>query len=76
MEVVECAFDEDELAFYKAIEKKVEVTINKYVKTGSMMQNYTCVMVLLLRLRQGEDTHFLSQIVCTDANRTLFLLII
>jgi SNF2 family DNA or RNA helicase len=54
IEVIECDFDEDERAFYTALEEKTTLTMNKFIKRGEVMSNYTQVMVLLLRLRQGE----------------------
>ncbi len=53
IEIVPCEFDIEEQAFYDALVAKVELTLNKFIKSGDMMKNYTCVMVLLLRLRQG-----------------------
>lgn len=53
IEVVECIFDEDERAFYSAMEAKTSLTMNKFIAKGSVMQNYTSVLILLLRLRQG-----------------------
>ncbi|KAK5228275.1 hypothetical protein LTR72_002158 [Exophiala xenobiotica] len=47
------AFNEDELTFYKALETKAQIQINKYIQKGSMGQNYSHALVLLLRLRQA-----------------------
>ncbi|KAG8736436.1 hypothetical protein FRC10_009318 [Ceratobasidium sp. 414] len=52
---VYCEFDEDELAFYKALEQKTSLTLNKFVRAGTVMSNYTSVLLLLLRLRQACD---------------------
>ena len=57
VEVVECDFDQDERAFYSALEEKTTLTMNKFIKRGEVMSNYTQVMVLLLRLRQGAFPH-------------------
>lgn len=46
-------FAPEELEFYKALEKKERLKFNKYVKAGTVMQNYTAVLVILLRLRQA-----------------------
>lgn len=54
LEIVECDFDNDEREFYAALEAKTNLTMNKFMKQGEVMRNYTEVMVLLLRLRQGE----------------------
>ncbi|CAE6538065.1 unnamed protein product [Rhizoctonia solani] len=55
VETVMCAFDEDERAFYQALEQKTELTLNKFIKAGTVMKNYTSVLLLLLRLRQACD---------------------
>lgn len=51
-----CEFDEDEREFYDALEKKIALTINKFMKGGAQMPNYTSMLVLLLRLRQGVSS--------------------
>ncbi|WVQ77121.1 hypothetical protein IAR50_006804 [Cryptococcus sp. DSM 104548] len=53
VQVMPCPFDEDERAFYDALEKKTSITFNKFVKSGSATANYTSVLTLLLRLRQA-----------------------
>ena len=55
-----CEFDTDEREFYFALENKVGKAMQKFVKNDEVMRNYTNVMVLLLRLRQG--------IICFDDN--------
>ena len=45
-------FSEDERAFYNALESKTQLQVNKYLKNGTLGQNYSGVLVLLLRLRQ------------------------
>ncbi|KAH7337757.1 SNF2 family N-terminal domain-containing protein [Rhizoctonia solani] len=55
VETVMCKFDEDERAFYQALEQKTELTLNKFIKAGTVMKNYTSVLLLLLRLRQACD---------------------
>ena len=59
VQVVECDFEDDERAFYQALADKVALTFNKYLKAGAVMKNYTSVLTLLLRLRQGECLLFL-----------------
>jgi SNF2 family DNA or RNA helicase len=54
LEIVECDFDDDERDFYAALEAKTSLTMNKFIEQSGVMQNYTAVLVLLLRLRQGE----------------------
>ena len=46
-------FDEDELAFYKALESQTQLQFNKYLRAGTVGRNYSNVLVLLLRLRQA-----------------------
>lgn len=51
--VVVCEFDEEERAFYQALQDKMELAFNKFLDAGTVMSNYTAVLTLLLRLRQG-----------------------
>lgn len=53
--VAETVFDADQLAFYKALERQQRLRFNKYLKAGTVMQNYIHCLVLLLRLRQVCD---------------------
>ncbi|KAL1413004.1 hypothetical protein Q8F55_000753 [Vanrija albida] len=53
--VVECQFDDDEQAFYDALEHKTNLTMNRYLRSGTAMSNYTSVLSMLLRLRQACD---------------------
>lgn len=46
-------FSEDELGFYKSLEANAQIQINKYIQRGSIGQNYSHALVLLLRLRQA-----------------------
>jgi SNF2 family DNA or RNA helicase len=46
-------FDEDQQAFYKALESKTKLDFNKYMKAGTVGKNYSNILVLLLRLRQA-----------------------
>ncbi|KAI1775418.1 hypothetical protein F4818DRAFT_441514 [Hypoxylon cercidicola] len=46
-------FDEEQKAFYDALEKKQQLEINKFIKAGTMTRKYTYILVLLLRLRQA-----------------------
>jgi SNF2 family DNA or RNA helicase len=55
LDLVDCEFDDDERAFYDALNDKVQLTLNKFIKSGSVQNNYTSMLVLLLRLRQGEE---------------------
>ncbi|KAI0320422.1 SNF2 family N-terminal domain-containing protein [Amylostereum chailletii] len=53
IEVVPCEFDPEEREFYNALEGKIEAAMEKFMKAGDVMKNYTHVLVLLLRLRQA-----------------------
>lgn len=54
LQIVECEFDNTERAFYQSLEEKTNVTMEKFINKGEVMRNYTAVLVLLLRLRQGR----------------------
>ena len=54
--IVPCDFDEDERQFYSALENKIDEAMQKFVQNNEVMRNYTNVMLLLLRLRQGTPT--------------------
>lgn len=45
-------FSKDQCEFYKALETQSKIQFNKFVKTGTVGQNYSKALVLLLRLRQ------------------------
>ncbi|KAF3765713.1 hypothetical protein M406DRAFT_276391 [Cryphonectria parasitica EP155] len=46
-------FNEDQHAFYDALEQKQQIQFNKYIKGGKLSRVYTLILVLLLRLRQA-----------------------
>lgn len=46
-------FNDDERAYYDALERKQQIRFNKYLKQGSLSKVYTFILVLLLRLRQA-----------------------
>lgn len=52
-EIVHAVFNEDEQAYYTALENKAKLQFNKYVKAGTIGKNYSNILVLLLRLRQA-----------------------
>ena len=56
IEVVPCDFNNEEREFYNALENKIEEAMEKFIKAGDVMKNYTHVLVLLLRLRQGTTS--------------------
>ncbi|OAP65133.1 hypothetical protein AYL99_01105 [Fonsecaea erecta] len=46
-------FDQDQLEFYKALETRAQIQVNKYLQKGTLGRNYSHALVLLLRLRQA-----------------------
>lgn len=48
-----CVFSPEEQSFYKGLESKSRITLNKYLRQGTVSKNYAHVLVLLLRLRQA-----------------------
>ncbi|KIW18963.1 hypothetical protein PV08_03252 [Exophiala spinifera] len=55
-------FNEDELTFYKALEAKAQIQINKYIQKNTIGRNYSHALVLLLRLRQAAcHPHLVTQ---------------
>ncbi|KAF3315666.1 hypothetical protein TWF173_003241 [Orbilia oligospora] len=52
IELVHPVFNEDEQEIYNAVEQKVQLRFNRYIENGSVLRNYTYVLLLLLRLRQ------------------------
>jgi SNF2 family DNA or RNA helicase len=53
VEVVQCDFDPEEYSFYMALESKMSTEVDKLMNAGKAQNNYTHVLVMLLRLRQG-----------------------
>jgi len=45
-------FETDERAIYAALEARAQMQVNKFIKEGTLMKNYSVVLVLLTRLRQ------------------------
>ena len=66
LSIVPCEFDKDEREFYFALENKIDEAMQKFVRSGEVMKNYTNVMVLLLRLRQGISA---LMIMCATLSR-------
>jgi SNF2 family DNA or RNA helicase len=54
VETLFCEFDDDERAFYDALANKIEIAVSKFQRAGSLQANYTAILTLLLRLRQGS----------------------
>ncbi|RYP07773.1 hypothetical protein DL764_002320 [Monosporascus ibericus] len=53
VEKAEAVFDEDQQAFYNALESEQQLKFNKYLEVGTVGKNYAYILVLLLRLRQA-----------------------
>ncbi|GAA5972086.1 hypothetical protein JCM11641_002489 [Rhodosporidiobolus odoratus] len=53
IEVKSPFLDEDEAKFYKAIEEAMQLQMNSFIKSGSVMENYIQVLTKLLRMRQA-----------------------
>ncbi|KAJ3078059.1 hypothetical protein HDU99_000803, partial [Rhizoclosmatium hyalinum] len=51
--LLEIEFSKPEREFYDSLEKQIVLKFNEYLKAGTVMQNYSNVLVLLLRLRQA-----------------------
>ena len=58
VEIVPCTFDADEREFYESLSTKIESTLDKFRQKGDIAKNFTSVLVLLLRLRQGTRASF------------------
>jgi SNF2 family DNA or RNA helicase len=52
-EIQHVVFDEDQQAFYSALETKTRLQFNRYMKANTVGKNYSNILVLLLRLRQA-----------------------
>lgn len=55
LEIVECDFDGQERAFYNSIETRASETMKQFEQDNVIMKNYTAILSLLLRLRQGKE---------------------
>lgn len=53
IEIENIVMDGDETEFYKALEQGAQAQMNKYINQGTVMKNYSTILVLLLRLRQA-----------------------
>ena len=45
-------FTPDERNMYKAVESRARVDINRYLREGDGMKNYSNILAMLVRLRQ------------------------
>ncbi|RYC54768.1 hypothetical protein CHU98_g11440 [Xylaria longipes] len=48
----EVVFDKDQLEYYKALEQRSQLRMNRYLKEGTVTRNYWYILLLILRLRQ------------------------
>lgn len=48
-----CTFDNDELAFYLALQNKVQIEVRRFMKASKGEKKFTNLLVKLLRLRQA-----------------------
>ncbi|CAG8582130.1 7483_t:CDS:2 [Ambispora gerdemannii] len=53
VQIANTEFTPDEREFYTALETKSRLTFSRYLKDGSVMRNYSNILLLLLRLRQA-----------------------
>ncbi|KAG1743712.1 SNF2 family N-terminal domain-containing protein [Suillus paluster] len=56
LSVVQCKFDSDEQAFYQTLSRRMTNELDKLVQANEASKNYTHVLLMLLRLRQGLAT--------------------
>jgi SNF2 family DNA or RNA helicase len=59
VEIVSCEFSARERAFYNTIETKMADSLERIMGQKTKTNTYTSVLVLLLRLRQGECRYFI-----------------
>jgi SNF2 family DNA or RNA helicase len=52
IQVVDLQFTTEERDIYTAVEMKMRVRFNKFMAKGTVMKNYTQILVMLMRLRQ------------------------
>lgn len=52
-EVDHATFDPEQDAFYRALEGRAQLRVNRYLKQGMTVKNYAYILVQLLRLRQA-----------------------
>ena len=54
LSVVQPKFDPEEHAFYKTLSERMSTELDKLVQANEASKNYTHVLLMVLRLRQGE----------------------
>jgi SNF2 family DNA or RNA helicase len=55
-------FDKDERSLYTAVEARARVQVNKYLREGVAMKNYSSMLAMVVRLRQVFPFHTMSDI--------------
>lgn len=50
--LIKLEFSEEEREIYKMVEARTQANFNRYLRAGTVLKNYSQVLVLLLRLRQ------------------------
>lgn len=57
---VHCRFDPEEQHFYENVQIRVQDSLETLRSSGDMLKSYTSMLVLLLRLRQGAVSRFIT----------------
>ncbi|KAI1816878.1 hypothetical protein GGS20DRAFT_147760 [Poronia punctata] len=52
VETVNAFFDEDQMAYYQALEQRSRLKMNRFLKQGTVTRHYWYILLLILRLRQ------------------------
>lgn len=69
VETVDCPFDVSERAFYDRVNELVQNRLESLERQGGAAKNYTSMLILLLRLRQGM--YRLLRVVCVVIDHEL-----
>lgn len=70
--MIELEFSEEERALYKSVEDRSREVLNGYIRDGTVMMNYTVVLVMLLRLRQICDHPYLIREYLSPIKYSIF----
>ncbi|KAJ6615353.1 SNF2 family N-terminal domain-containing protein [Mycena sp. CBHHK59/15] len=52
VEIVKLQFSEEERELYDSFEKRTKISLNRFIKDGTLVKNHAAVLVMILRLRQ------------------------
>ncbi|KAI0182481.1 SNF2 family N-terminal domain-containing protein [Xylaria flabelliformis] len=52
VQTVEVVFDKDQEDYYRALEERSQLRMNRFLKEGTVLRNYWYILLLILRLRQ------------------------